>query len=229
MIAQILGKPAREIEHLMEELGAKNVYSRTENGVIFSRRLVRQYEEMQRARNWGKNGGNPLLKSLTPPLTQPVNTPVKATDNPTINGGDKLNNTLTSNSLTSGEISNEQLDFVSAGKVLEHFNEKVSGFGAKFRENPLILREIALRLWSVENDVGGVCRMIDRQVELWRNDAKMRHYLRPSTLFAAEHFENYYGQREVSTVGVWVDEQKPAAPANDSVAAALFEKGKSFE
>ena len=34
-------------------------------------------------------------------------------------------------------------------------------------------------------------KVIDNKVAVWGNDPKMAEYLRPSTLFAASHFEEY--------------------------------------
>jgi len=63
-------------EKLMQELEKSGVFSRTETGVIFCRRMVRDREISERGQQDGKRGGNPTLKAkpqegLTPPLNHP--------------------------------------------------------------------------------------------------------------------------------------------------------------
>jgi hypothetical protein len=41
--------------------------------------------------------------------------------------------------------------------------------------------------------------MIDRQCRLWKADAKMNEFLRPSTLFRPEKFPDYYDNRNLTT------------------------------
>lgn len=44
--------------------------------------------------------------------------------------------------------------------------------------------------------------VIDNKSAQWKNDAKMRTYLRPETLFAAEHFESYLNERNINGSGI---------------------------
>ena len=44
--------------------------------------------------------------------------------------------------------------------------------------------------------------VIDNKSAQWKNDAKMRTYLRPETLFAAEHFESYLNEGNINGSGV---------------------------
>ena len=43
--------------------------------------------------------------------------------------------------------------------------------------------------------------VIDNKSAQWKNDAKMRTYLRPETLFAAEHFESYLNEGNINGSG----------------------------
>jgi hypothetical protein len=52
-----------ETEKLIKELEANEVFSRTEEGVIYSRRMLRDIEFKKQAIASGKTGGNPLLKA----------------------------------------------------------------------------------------------------------------------------------------------------------------------
>ena len=62
-LANLLGGGASpaDIEGWLEELGSNGVYSRTEGGVIYSRRMVRDRERQERNRAAGALGGNPAL------------------------------------------------------------------------------------------------------------------------------------------------------------------------
>lgn len=64
----------RSVKHLLDELERNGVFARTESGIIYSRRMVRDYEKIQRDKENGRRGGNPKL--------------VKGGVNPPVNGGD---------------------------------------------------------------------------------------------------------------------------------------------
>lgn len=60
-LARMVGAPSRQITKLLKELGDAGVYSRTENGAIYSRRMVRDEVIRQKRAAGGKLGGNPTL------------------------------------------------------------------------------------------------------------------------------------------------------------------------
>jgi hypothetical protein len=61
-----------------DELEEAGVFSRSENGTIFCRRMVRDAQEAEIARENGKKGGNPSLRGVNPPLNGSDNGEVKA-------------------------------------------------------------------------------------------------------------------------------------------------------
>lgn len=61
-IASLIGRPVAEVRRALDELEARQVFSRTEDGVIYSRRMVRDNARDERDRKNGKGGGNPNLK-----------------------------------------------------------------------------------------------------------------------------------------------------------------------
>lgn len=61
-IAAIAGTTERDAAKLLQELEKAGVFSRTEAGVIYSRRMVRDHKTREEARDFGKRGGNPRLK-----------------------------------------------------------------------------------------------------------------------------------------------------------------------
>ncbi len=95
-LAARLGGTAKEVQHLLDLLEAEGVFSRTDDGAIFSRRMVRDAEKAERDRVNGRGGGNPRLRARTqdnPPDGGSdkggVNPPDMATPNPWDNGEDK--------------------------------------------------------------------------------------------------------------------------------------------
>ena len=67
--------------------------------------------------------------------------------------------------------------------------------GAKFNLPFQELDTIIGRLLETNRDAAGIDKMLRRQVALWRTDPRMRHNLKPTTLFGS-NFHDYYGQRD---------------------------------
>lgn len=61
-LASILGDTEKDVKRWLQELEQVQVFSCTEDGVIFSRRMVRDREKENSDRLNGKAGGNPKLK-----------------------------------------------------------------------------------------------------------------------------------------------------------------------
>lgn len=84
-LARLIGIPLQKARRWLAELEDRKVFSRTEAGVIYSRRMVRDEIEylayVERQRENGRRGGRPRGN---PPETQPI-TQTKATGNPTHN------------------------------------------------------------------------------------------------------------------------------------------------
>lgn len=67
-IASLVGRPVREVREALAELEARGVLSRDDGGLIFSRRMVRDYAKEQIDHQNGRAGGNPSLKrGVNPP------------------------------------------------------------------------------------------------------------------------------------------------------------------
>lgn len=68
-LAVLVGAPPEQIPALIGELEAAGVFSRTREGVIYSRKMTRASKKAAIARKNGKNGGNPSLcnKKGNPP------------------------------------------------------------------------------------------------------------------------------------------------------------------
>lgn len=80
-LAAIAGCTEREAKKYETELESSGVFSRTEDGTIFCRRMVRDASASEAGKAWGSTGGNPGLKpksngvALSSPLTGGVNPP----------------------------------------------------------------------------------------------------------------------------------------------------------
>ena len=74
-LARMVGAEATEIEKWLEELALAEVYSIDKNGVIFSRRMVRDERRRAVCASAGKKGGNPSLlnRGVNPTANNPVN------------------------------------------------------------------------------------------------------------------------------------------------------------
>jgi hypothetical protein len=67
-LALAVGRPVKEVRAALAELEEAEVSSRTEAGVIYSRRMVRDTQKGERASANGRLGGNPVLLKPESPL-----------------------------------------------------------------------------------------------------------------------------------------------------------------
>jgi hypothetical protein len=70
-LASLCGATLRETIALIAELEAAGVFSRAEDGAIFSRRMKRDGEKAERDKANGKTGGNPRLIAGVNPRIKP--------------------------------------------------------------------------------------------------------------------------------------------------------------
>ena len=82
-IAKVAGVSPKTATKLLTQLEDNNVFSRNKDGVVYSRRMVRDGRKSRQAREHGKLGGNPLLGG------EGVNPPLKPVDNPRVKPGVK--------------------------------------------------------------------------------------------------------------------------------------------
>ncbi len=81
-IACLVSRPENEVRRAFTELEIQNVFSRSENGAIYSRRMVRDEQKLERQQKGGSNGGgNPQLRRGIVPKDQRVR-PFKRSDAP---------------------------------------------------------------------------------------------------------------------------------------------------
>lgn len=80
-LASLTGIPVREIVGLLGELEDAAVFSRADNGTIYSRRILRDMAKEARDKERGGQGGNPEIRRGTVPKEQRVR-PFKRSDSP---------------------------------------------------------------------------------------------------------------------------------------------------
>lgn len=78
-LAMLVGTLPDQIPDLLGELESAGVFSRTQKGAIYSRRMTRDDKKARVARKNGKSGGNPTLCNETE---------ISASDNPPLKAGD---------------------------------------------------------------------------------------------------------------------------------------------
>jgi len=74
-ISRMTGGNTDEVSQLLTELESSGVFSRTEHGMIYSRRMVRDEHKRQLCQEAGKRGGNPTLKGQSKGQANPKTTP----------------------------------------------------------------------------------------------------------------------------------------------------------
>jgi hypothetical protein len=84
-LARMCGCTVDELDVLIRELEEHDIFSRTEAGVIYSRRMVRDAKVSERARNNGRKGGNPRLVTDPPSSPSSVNLQDNLDNNPPLN------------------------------------------------------------------------------------------------------------------------------------------------
>ncbi len=82
-VAALVGRPLPEVKKAMFELANHGVFSTREDGVVYSRRMVRDHERSEEGRKniekrWGDNhpNGYPNMPPNTPPNRGPTGSPI---------------------------------------------------------------------------------------------------------------------------------------------------------
>ena len=193
---------------LVKELCIENLLEANPN----NQRLGRVYLRVGAAYSKYKNFDNPLSKNYQPPcqnfdnpLAKKLATPCQKIDNDNnINHNYTNNNRIKDNNLcvdNFSEINNlpekrkkvaqkkERLE-ADAKEVLRVLNE-LKPSAKPFQETKTNLNFITARLKESGNDVELLTKIIQLKVWQWKDNAKMKMYLRPETLFNATKFQTY--------------------------------------
>ncbi len=87
-LARVIGTNTKVLHRLLEEMESIGIFSRTKEGIIFSRRLVKENYLRKVRGEGGKKGGNPILKDVGNVVNK-VNLPSTLKDN--LISDDKVN------------------------------------------------------------------------------------------------------------------------------------------
>jgi uncharacterized phage protein (TIGR02220 family) len=170
-----------------------------ETGALYSRRLVRDEELRQLKKECGSLGGNPVL--LKPVVNQNPTTEVN--QSPTMqvkqNQTPSFSVSTSSSPSVSSSISENKKDLKALAcehdfeAPIRYLNEKTKTFlDPKNKEAQRLVRERYQSGRTFED----FKRVIDKKVEEWGHDTKMRIYLRAETLFDGKHFDRYCEELE---------------------------------
>lgn len=92
-----------------------------------------------------------------------------------------------------GQETEEETMYSTESRVTLHFLNELTG--NHYRESETSLAPINARLREPEVTLEGVKKMIRRQHAMWK-DTRFADYLRPSTLFGKEKFNEYYANKD---------------------------------
>ncbi|MFT8487972.1 conserved phage C-terminal domain-containing protein [Oenococcus sicerae] len=85
-------------------------------------------------------------------------------------------------------LSNQSVEITNIENVLSYLNDKT---GKRFRSNSSKNVSLIRTLFKDGYNLNDIKKVIDLKVSDWLQDTKMNEYLRPSTLFNKNHFEEY--------------------------------------
>lgn len=111
-LAAIARCPIDQVEALLAELEEEGVFSRDEDGTIFSRRMRRDQDKAEQDKANGKKGGSPLLK-------KGVNPPVNQTDAVQDKGEDKAQKPEARDQIDSPSLRSEESTRVKRERKFE--------------------------------------------------------------------------------------------------------------
>ena len=87
---------------------------------------------------------------------------------------------------------------VAVRQIVDHLNEKAgTKYMASSRATVEMIKARLNERWTVEDHI----KVIDNMTAAWKGDPKMEEYIRPSTLFARAHFEEYLNRKPTARTG----------------------------
>jgi uncharacterized phage protein (TIGR02220 family) len=198
-LARMVGATLQEVEGLLEELETAGVFSRDEDGCIFSRRMVKDERVRNSRAAGGKKGGNPILM---------VNNKVNLKDNQEKTLG------ITPAFASSSSSSLKEKPICAANpkkaeirkqaiEVLEFFNQRTQSAYKQSKTSLSPIEAILSEGYSVQD-----CRtVIVSQWRAWKDDEKMREFIRIKTIFAKKNFNEYYNICEKRRIEIEAEEK----------------------
>lgn len=183
-LARMSGGTLSEVEGYLAELESAGVFSRDEQGCIFSRRMIRDEKIREARAAGGIKGGNPALlkgKEGSKKVDGKVNLPANLPPTPSSSSSSSSSSTTKDNMSGEPDVACEIIDYLNerAGRNFGHVKANLDLVRARLKEGATV--EV-------------IKAVIDEKVRKWKNDPKWSEYLRPETLFGARKFAQYSGQ-----------------------------------
>lgn len=210
VVARRCGTYLTEYGVLLAELESVGVPSRTQDGIIYCRRMVKDA---------GKRNQDAIRQQK---LRVSRSCHARVTHSVTPNEGEDDNDSVSDFSLGVDKSYEKERGYHEHARVaLHHLNEKS---GRHFRETDANLSIISARLREPEVSIDGVKLMVERQCRRWLN-TEQAEYLRPETLFGKSKFDGYYAAREMTVHETHNSNSKPN-PRNAGIATNATEQGQ---
>jgi uncharacterized phage protein (TIGR02220 family) len=184
-LAKFTGETMEIVAGLLMELCEHAVFSTTEDGIIFNRRMVRDSEISDIRAMSGRRGGRPKKTG-------------------------KQNESKTKAKHKQGVKAKGKAPSASASayvSILEYLNLKT---GKKFSLSSKSSTEHINARIAEGRTIEEFKRVIDNKVSTWLGDPKMDAYLRPETLFSQSKFDAYLNERQIAAP---VDKEKRVGSA----------------
>ena len=150
---------------------------------VACQKMMRFVELSERQAANGRKGGAPVGNSNATSEKQPKNNPKTTQKQPKTNPNTNTNTNTNTNKKT--------LFFSERLEVLNYLNEKA---GTRFKDSEKTIQLCNARM-SEGFTVDNFKTVIDKKVKEWKG-TEMAAYLRPNTLFAPSHFEEYLNAPE---------------------------------
>lgn len=196
-LARVVGESKNHVQRWLDELKARQVFSVTDDGAIYSRRMVRDEAERQEwAKRQRKHRDNP--RDTTDPVT-PIVTPES-----------RLSSSSSSSSIQKGAVAplsgsppdeapknGHDPKSEKRGQLQRDAREILTFLNAKAGRNfPPSDSNVGIVVARIKEGftVEQVRQVIANRVRKWKGDEKMAEFLRPATLFGRANFSNYVGE-----------------------------------
>lgn len=189
-LARIVGESRADVVRWLAELERRKVYSVTPDGAIYSRRMVRDENERDK---WRKRQARhrDVTPDVTPlsPLSSSSSSSSSSDLNPIVG--------LPPDAPPPEKRKNGNGAYTQDAENVLNYLNKATGKGFDFRnrvgELTASAEKIIARLKQGYTPTE-LREVVFAKTEQWKDDEKYAEYLRPSTLFGKEKFEQYIGE-----------------------------------
>ena len=155
-----------------------------------------QIDANHRRRENGQKGGRPKTKdkpnhNQTETKAKPAHNQTETKPKPKEKVKEKVKVKEKEKDILSGKPDDVPL-MVAVGEIIDHLNAKT---GSKYQRSRATVELIKGRMGE-KHTVEDFKTVIDKMTAAWKDDPKMCQFLKPSTLFARAHFEEYLNRAD---------------------------------